>query len=242
MTQNKHGLDRELDQAPSHELDRELGQAPIHELDRELVQAPNHEPNRKLDQAPILHSKQERLPLVTTIVRPTIPMSYVVGVPQVCALAVRDALADCGHKSDLLWPSSLTCDGATFHVSARAGYDDDGMYLTCELEYIGELPTGFTAELVDTHIVRRIAAWEHEIAAGRSKAGPLAAVLLELFDATPLLGKECVALGSTGHPLCSGHFVAIDVWGRATVRVADGSEREFAPEHARIVAANVSLS
>ncbi|MFZ2756891.1 MAG: hypothetical protein WAY93_08500, partial [Atopobiaceae bacterium] len=50
----------------------------------------------------------------------------------------------------------------------------------------------------------------------------------------PLLGRQVMAVLPDGRVACRGVFAGVDVWGRATVHLADGSDVEFASEQASL--------
>ena len=72
---------------------------------------------------------------VEFMVRPGVPMGHVTGVPYRCALGVAEALG-----ARLRWPFAVV--SATGEpvagVRARAGYDDEGVFVACEVAPLGE--------------------------------------------------------------------------------------------------------
>ena len=59
-------------------------------------------------------------------------------------------------------------------------------------------------------------------------------MLSDYFDALLGMGEEVEVLRG-GRVIGEGTLVAVDVWGRATVRLANGAqELEIAPEQARL--------
>ena len=90
------------------------------------------------------------------------------------------------------------------------------------------------ARTVRDAVVARCDAWSAEVRAGHAAVGPLAPILSEYFDRVPLLGHQVTALLPDGRVACQGVFAGIDVWGRATVHLADGTDREFASEQASL--------
>jgi BirA family biotin operon repressor/biotin-[acetyl-CoA-carboxylase] ligase len=90
------------------------------------------------------------------------------------------------------------------------------------------------ARTVRDRVVRAVDGWAAQVGAGRAAAGPLAPVLDEYFDAVPLLCHPVAAFGPAGDRLCEGVFAGIDVWGRATVHLADGRDVEYAAEQASL--------
>ena len=160
--------------------------------------------------------------------RPAVPMGFVTGVPYVCSLGVARQLG-----ARLSWPHGVvSAEGEPLvYVDARAGYDDEGVFVRCTLSWdaeknldVAELER-FAAEGAD--------AWESAYAAGRGAAGPLASVLGDYFDVLLGMGEEVEVLRG-GRAVGRGTLAGVDVWGRATVRLTDGQELELAPEQARL--------
>lgn len=161
--------------------------------------------------------------------RPAVPMGHVTGTPFVCALAVARVLG--GRVS---WPHGVVSnEGAPLAaVRGRAGYDDDGIYVTCEVVAAEGRELDVTA--VEAAARAAVDAWVSDVASGRAAAGPLAPVLGDYFDA--LLGMgERVEVVRGGRVLARGTLAGVDVWGRATVRLDDGRrEVEVAPEQTEL--------
>lgn len=160
-------------------------------------------------------------------VRPAVPMGHVTGVPYVAALAVARELG-----GRLRWPHEVVgADGEPLaRVRARAGYDEDGVFVACEVAPSGK--KDLEAEVLEAAARAGVDAWAADVAAGRAAAGPLAPVLGDYFDA--LLGTgEDVEVVRGGRTIGRGTLAGVDVWGRATVRLEDGArELEIAPEQA----------
>lgn len=87
---------------------------------------------------------------------------------------------------------------------------------------------------VRAHIVARCDAWAAEVNAGRAVAGPLAPVLSDYVDALPLLGQQVRVVRPDGHSMATGVFSSLDVWGRAGVHLADGSDLTVSSEQASL--------
>lgn len=162
-------------------------------------------------------------------VRPGVPMGYVTGTPFVCALAIARALG-----GRMTWPYGIvTGEGTPLAVvRGRAGYDDEGIYVACEVAPAED-------DALDGVSVERIArdaveAWTADVGTGRAAAGPLAPVLGDYFEA--LLGMgEPVEVVRGGRVIARGVLAGVDVWGRATVRLDNGTqELEVAPEQAEL--------
>ena len=68
---------------------------------------------------------------VAAVLRPGVPMGFIDGVPFVAALGAAEAMG-----AHVAWPHDVVGeDGEPLaHVATRAGYDDEGIYVTCELE------------------------------------------------------------------------------------------------------------
>lgn len=162
-------------------------------------------------------------------VRPAVPMGHVTGVPFVCALAVARALG-----GRVRWPYDVvSAEGAPLAaVRGRAGYDDDGIYVACEVAPADG--AALDAAALESAARDAVGAWGSDVAAGRAAAGPLAPVLGDYFDA--LLGTgEDVEVVRGGRVIGRGTLAGVDVWGRATVRLDGGvQELEIAPEQATL--------
>lgn len=160
--------------------------------------------------------------------RPRVPMGFVTGAPYVCALAVARELGAC-----LSWPHEVVSShGAPLvGVEARAGYDDEGVFVCCDLFW--ETEKDLDSAAVERAASDAIDAWEAAYAAGRGVAGPLAAVLEDYFDVLLGMGEEVEVLRAD-RVVARGTLAGVDVWGRATVRLPDGRELELAPEQARL--------
>lgn len=161
----------------------------------------------------------------------------------VCAMGAAEGLREAGVGfAGVGWPQDVV-DARTFRslleLRLRAGYDK-GMFAACtvvasqQVGLLRDLDEEVLAAALQAGVEKRVAAWEQQIAAGAGAAGPLAPVLSEYFDMVPLLGQPVVAIYPNGNEMARGTFAGVDVWGRATVVAADGSEVEFAPEHASI--------
>lgn len=162
-------------------------------------------------------------------VRPAVPMGHVTGVPYVCALAVAGALG-----ARLRWPHEVVAPdgGPLVSVDARAGYDDGGVFVRCDLAWEDE--KSLDAAALERAATEAVDAWAAGVAAGRAAAGPLAPVLGDYFDALLGMGEKVEVLRG-GRVIGEGALSAVDVWGRATVRLEGGAqELEIAPEQATL--------
>ncbi len=163
---------------------------------------------------------------VAAVLRPSVPMGFIDGTTFVASLGAAEALG-----AHVAWPNAVV-DGEgreLARVTCRAGYDDEGIYVTCEID--GDAADDSVADAV----VARVDAWGQAVTAG-SKAGPLAAVLEEYFDACLLMGKKVRVVRRDGSLACEGVLAGMDIWGRVTVKLDDGREVEIAPGQARVEA------
>ena len=161
--------------------------------------------------------------------RPAVPMGFVTGVPYVCALGVARQLG-----ARLSWPHGVvSAEGETLvYVDARAGYDDGGVFVRCDLTWGAE--KDLDADSLERAARDAADAWVEECAAGRGVAGPLASVLGDYFDVLLGMGEKVEVLRG-GRVVACGTLAGVDVWGRATVRTEDGGrELELAPEQATL--------
>lgn len=90
------------------------------------------------------------------------------------------------------------------------------------------------ARAIRDAVVARTDAWAAAVNSGHAVAGPLAPVLSEYFDALPLMGARVDVVYPNGNVAATGDFVAVDVWGRATVRLGDGREVVVSSEQASL--------
>lgn len=100
----------------------------------------------------------------------------------------------------------------------------------------GAVTPGFDelAQAIRDAVVARADAWAAAVNSGHAVAGPLAPVLSEYFDALPLMGARVDVVYPNGNVAATGDFVAVDVWGRATVRLEDGREVVVSSEQASL--------
>nr|WP_147556223.1 hypothetical protein [Olsenella timonensis] len=163
------------------------------------------------------------------VVRPAVPMGHVTGVPHVVALGVARELA-----ARVRWPHEVvtTAGEPLVCVDARAGYDEDGVYVRCDLAWDAE--RGLAAPALERAAREGVDAWAAAVAEGRAAAGPLAPVLSDYFDVLLGMGERVEVLRGA-RVIGRGTLAGVDVWGRATVRLEDGAqELEVAPEQARL--------
>lgn len=148
-------------------------------------------------------------------------------------------------------------------ILVEAGTGDSGMFAVCGIGVNLERPTlegdmgsvnplapagiadamaesavapGFDelAQAIRDAVVARVDAWAAAVNSGHAVAGPLAPVLSEYFDALPLMGARVDVVYPNGNVAATGDFVAVDVWGRATVRLGDGREVVVSSEQASL--------
>lgn len=148
-------------------------------------------------------------------------------------------------------------------ILVEAGTGDSGMFAVCGIGVNLECPTlegdmgsvnplapagiadamaesavapGFDelAQAIRDAVVARVDAWAAAVNSGHAVAGPLAPVLSEYFDALPLMGARVDVVYPNGNVAATGDFVAVDVWGRATVRLGDGREVVVSSEQASL--------
>ena len=211
---------------------------------------------------------------LSVLLRPWVPMHYLMGLSAVCAMGALDALASLGAtRAALKWPNDVVVPeegglpGAARKLAGilvEAGTGEAGVFAVCgigvnlavphiDLGSMGSARPLAPAALVDAMapgaplpgfdelaealrrgIMARVGAWSAAYAEGRAAAGPLAPILSEYFDEILLLGHEAEAVLPDGRVCARGEFVGLDVWGRATLRLADGRELDFASEQASL--------
>ena len=167
---------------------------------------------------------------------PRVGMRYLMAMPHVCTLGVADALLAAGLADAALgWPWHVV-DAASGEVLAQikthAGYADGAVRVACVVDLSDSCKTVGTGQLRDG-LLARLETWEGAVEAGHAAAGPVAPILSEMFDRTPLLGHAVEVVRPDGSVAAHGAFSGLDVWGRAIVMV-DGKELTVAPELARI--------
>lgn len=161
--------------------------------------------------------------------RPAVPMGHVTGVPHVCALGIARELA-----GRVRWPHEVvTPEGEPLvSVDARAGYDEGGVFVRCDLTW--DADKDLDAAALERAARDCVDAWAADVAAGRAAAGPLAPVLSDYFDVLLGMGEKVEVLRG-GRVIGEGTLAGVDVWGRATVRLANGTqELDVSPEQARL--------
>lgn len=135
--------------------------------------------------------------------------------------------AVCGIGVNLERPE-LEGDMGSVNPLAPAGLAD-AMGESSALPGFEELATA-----IRDRVVERVDAWAEAVNSGRAAAGPLAPILSEYFDALPLMGREVNVVYPNGNVAATGTFCAVDVWGRATVRLEGGKELVISSEQASI--------
>lgn len=182
---------------------------------------------------------------LAVVLRPAVPMSHYMGILPVCALGALDALRPTRTGAALAWPGSVVLPGEDGHATttlcsleAHAGTGEAGMFVVCSaavaLAELGGAAEDELAQGLCSAIVARVDAWASDVAAGRGAAGPVAPVLSDYFDTLALMGHEADVVYPNGRVAAHGTFAAVDVWGRATVRLADGRELVISPEQASL--------
>lgn len=173
-----------------------------------------------------------------TIVRPEVPMGQLVAAPPVMALGVLDALEAVGMPQEeigIAWPSDVVRvrdNERLATVSAKAGYAG-GMFVVAEARLAVGGGEALARALCDA-MGARAEAWGAASHTSQAKAGPWAPFLPEYFDRVALMGQPVDVCYPNGRVYARGHFVGIDIWGRATVRTARAGDLEFSAEQYRI--------
>lgn len=182
---------------------------------------------------------------LAVLLRPAVPMSHYMGILPVCALGALEGLRPLRDDLALAWPGNVVVPGEGGHVAhaactldVHAGTGEAGMFAVCSANVLLGWFEGASADAltrgVCTSIVSRVDAWAADVAAGRGAAGPVAPVLSDYFDALALMGHETDVVYPNGRVAARGTLTAVDVWGRATVRLADGRELVVSPEQASL--------
>ena len=179
---------------------------------------------------------------LAVVLRPSVPMSHYMGIRPACALGALDGLRSLRSDLALAWPGNVVVPGedgrAACTLDVHAGTGEAGMFVVCSANVLLGWFEGASADAL-THgvcsaVVSRVDAWAADVAAGRGAAGPVAPVLSDYFDALALMGHETDVVYPNGRVAARGTLTAVDVWGRATVRLADGRELVISPEQASL--------
>lgn len=201
---------------------------------------------------------------LAVLLRPAVPMSHYMGILPVCALGALEGLRPLRDDLALAWPGNVVVpdeDGHATQVACalgvragtgegghvthaactldvHAGTGEAGMFAVCSANVLLGWFEGASADAlthgVCTSIVSRVDAWAADVSVGRGAAGPVAPVLSDYFDALALMGRSCEVVYPNGRVAAAGTLTAVDVWGRATVRLADGRELVVSPEQASL--------
>lgn len=181
--------------------------------------------------------------LAKVTVRPQVPMGAFQGLGYVCAMGVAEALRGLGVSFAAVgWPYAVVdarTDAPLCSCTVKAGYDK-GMFCTCTVvagQQVGLLRALGNEQLVaaiQEGVAARVGAWEAQVVAGRAAAGPLAPVLSDYFDLVALMGRPAEAVFPNGNVMARGTLAGMDVWGRATLVLEDGTQLDIAPEQASI--------
>lgn len=146
-------------------------------------------------------------------------------LPHVAALGVCDVCPDLR----IGWPHDLvdaTTGKLVSRIRASAGFDGR-TYCTLALD------VSDAGGVLEQGVCARVDAWAAALA-GAPRTAALAPVLSDYADALYGLGDEVVLTYPNGRVLGRATFVGVDVWGRATARLASGEELEFSPEQLRL--------
>lgn len=182
---------------------------------------------------------------VAIVLRPAVGMAFLMAVPHVCSLGVRDVLLGMGAVGvGVAWPYGVCGAGGTVVIiQTCAGYGG-GMFVVCDASVDLSPVEGVTlpsakelGEAMAAGIVARVDAWATGISAAGPGATPLGPILADYYDALALMDADVEVVYPNGRVFCRGRLAGIDVWGHATVRTSLGGEIEIAPEQASIRAA-----
>jgi biotin-(acetyl-CoA carboxylase) ligase len=175
---------------------------------------------------------------VQLTVRPAVPMGFLVAAPAIAAMGVVDAASASGSDElGIYWPHDVVvaAEGTPVcAVSARGGYDDQGVFVRIDLTPSGGASALPAEANLEDAVRARFDQWERDVSNGRSAGGAWASFLSDYFDREPRLGKRVEVIYPNGRVAATGTFAGLDVWGRATVTLDSGRQLEFSPEQAGI--------
>ncbi|MGN0071595.1 MAG: hypothetical protein ACI361_07145 [Atopobiaceae bacterium] len=199
----------------------------------------------------VAEEKGSTLLCASVVLAPKVPMPYYESLPAVSALGVVEGLESAGARGlSVGWPDTVVYEGSTVgRIRAKAGYGEGGMFaaatvtLTAASEdasvpalaaaFQGALPQApELAEIVREALLAECHVWTEGLRS--NGAGPMAPVLDRYFDRVHLMGEQVSVVYPNGRVRAQGRFAGIDIWGRATVVLEDGSELEFAAAESQI--------
>lgn len=162
-------------------------------------------------------------------------MSFYSALAPLTALACTEALRRYGFaESQVMWPQTVAIhEVAIVSVTARGGYDDDGIYaeLTCVVSELA-LADDFKSRMHEIYeaIAQRIESYSRSIEAGTSVAGPFAQFLNDYFDVLALVDEQVVATNRQGQLAAAGRLAGMDVWGHVLIVDDKGQEHAVSSE------------
>lgn len=185
-----------------------------------------------------------------------VPLSQISGVPTICSLAVVDALRIFvpDARVSIAWPWDIVFElsGKTYTISCihHGGYDDDGMFCTCEcvadVSFFAclkerckaqdcartehTLTQSALADTIQACVCKRIDAWQAFVHEHPQYPGTISSVADDYFAAQAWMDKKVSVVLLHKNQTIQGRFAGIDIWGRASIIEDDGQELVCAPE------------
>lgn len=185
-----------------------------------------------------------------------VPLSQISGAPSIFSLAVVDALRILvpDARVSIAWPWDIVLEllGKTYTISCihHGGYDEDGMFCTCECvadaslfaclkerhkaQGLASTEHSYTqttlADTIQTCVRERIDSWQVFVHKHPQYPGTISSVADEYFAAQAWMGKKVSVALLHKNTTIQGRFAGIDIWGRASVIEDDGKELICAPE------------
>lgn len=168
-------------------------------------------------------------------VRPQVPMGYLDATPAVVALGLAEALERAGRQAFVRWPDGLVDEaGRVTLLRGHAALDEGGVLVEVSLEAADGGPAVGLPDEAEGVVAERVERWSAEVRRTRGAGGPWAPFLSDYFDHEPRLGRLVDVVYPNGRVWCRGTFAGLDVWGRATVTLAEGGQVEFSSAEATV--------
>ncbi|MGI6756220.1 MAG: hypothetical protein ACOX4F_09445 [Atopobiaceae bacterium] len=183
--------------------------------------------------------------VISLLLTPHVPMGALEALAPLASMGILDACAHAGVAQGVLgisWPAGVVRQAGHepfARITTTAGYAA-GMFVALSVrmdaaaaqEVFSPAPwqdDSFAEDLIAC-IETCVSSWEDAcINKGYARA-PWAPFLPEYFDCVALMGKPVDVRYPNGRVYARGHFVGIDIWGRATVRTKRAGDIEFAAE------------
>ena len=202
---------------------------------------------------------------LSVVLKPEVPQHLMTGVPLVCGIGAARALEGLGITDvKIKWPNDLVAGAAKLGgMLTEAGWSPEGVYAVCgigvnmtsprvkdpspralpatglETLLAGDAPArdlGVLADALRAGIAGTVEEWAADVKRAGTAATPLGRLGSELYDRMAFMGSYVGLIDRSGNAYAAGTLTGIDLWGRALVRLDDGTgeERTFDPAQVSI--------